>query len=76
MHQHRHGDGHAAGPNDPRRAIAITTSARVPSIAIVKLTNGTDNDAGIGPLVAVGSTADMDLQRHEDTGNVTLTGVA
>src|SRR5207248_126215 len=40
----------------------------------VKLTNGTDNDAGTGPFVPVGSTVTWTYQ-VTNTGNVTLTNV-
>ena len=44
------------------------------SIAIVKLTNGTNNDTGTGPVVTVGSTVTW-TYNVTNTGNVTLTGV-
>src|SRR6185295_15158593 len=46
-----------------------------PSIRIVKLTNGTDNDTPTGPVVLVGSTVTW-TYNVTNTGNVTLTNVA
>jgi uncharacterized repeat protein (TIGR01451 family) len=45
-----------------------------PNIAIVKLTNGTDNDTGTGPFVPVGSTVTW-TYIVTNTGNVTLSNV-
>jgi len=45
-----------------------------PSIALVKLTNGTNNDTGTGPLVPVGSTVTW-TYNVTNTGNVTLANV-
>ena len=58
------------------RGCTITiASAPNPAISIVKLTNGTNNDTGTGPVVAVGSTVTW-TYKVTNTGNVTLTGVA
>ena len=46
----------------------------VPSVKIVKLTNGTDNDTPTGPVVLVGSTVTW-TYIVTNTGNVTLTNV-
>jgi hypothetical protein len=45
-----------------------------PAIAVVKLTNGTDNDAAPGPVVAVGSTVTFTYV-VTNAGNVPLSGV-
>ncbi len=45
-----------------------------PGIHLVKLTNGTDNDTGTGPLVPVGSTVTW-TYNVTNTGNVPLTDV-
>ncbi|MGE3344581.1 MAG: SdrD B-like domain-containing protein, partial [Vicinamibacterales bacterium] len=47
---------------------------QTPSIDLVKLTNGTDNDTPTGPQVMVGSTVTW-TYRVTNTGNVTLTNV-
>ena len=57
---HDHDHGRAPPPN--------------PALSIVKLTNGTNNDTGTGPLVAVGSRSPG--RTVTNTGNVPLTGVA
>src|SRR5207248_346000 len=45
-----------------------------PGIAILKLTNGTNNDTGTGPLVPVGSTVTW-AYNITNTGNVALANV-
>lgn len=45
-----------------------------PGIKIVKLTNGTDNDTGTGPIVAVGSTV-VWTYNVTNTGNIGLSNV-
>jgi hypothetical protein len=49
--------------------------APAPAVAIVKKTNGTDNDTGTGPKVAVGSTVTWTYV-VSNTGNVALSSVA
>ena len=46
-----------------------------PRIALVKKTNGTDNDSGTGPMIAVGSTVTWTYV-VTNTGNVELLNVA
>src|SRR5262249_48935358 len=59
--------------NNTGSAIVLPQPAR-PSLRLVKLTNGTNNVSGIGPLLIVGNPVTWTYQ-VSNTGNVPLTGV-